>query len=68
VPPQLENQADKGGGAARSAKREDTAPQDVPYFLVEVGDQRSPSFFLFFLSGAAAYHACANPAPRRMRS
>jgi len=40
----------QGGGAARSAKREDTAPQDAPYFLVAVGDQRSPSFFLFSLA------------------
>ena len=33
----------QGGGAARSAKREDTAPQDVQHFRVAVGDQWSPS-------------------------
>ena len=32
----------QGGGAARSAKREDTAPQDVQHFPVAVGDRRSP--------------------------
>ena len=32
----------QGGGAARSAQREDTAPQDVQHFHVAVGDQRSP--------------------------
>ena len=32
----------QGGGAARSAKREDTAPQDVQHFRVAVGDRRSP--------------------------
>ena len=32
----------QGGGAARSAQREDTAPQDVQHFPVAVGDQRSP--------------------------
>ena len=37
----------QGGGAARSAKREDTALQNAPYFLVAVGDRRSPSCFLF---------------------
>jgi hypothetical protein len=49
VPPQLENQADKGA-VRPAAEGEDTAPQDAPYFLVAVGDQRSPSFFLFFLA------------------
>ena len=33
----------QGGGAARSAKREDTAPQDVQHFRVAVGDQWSPN-------------------------
>ena len=33
----------QGGGAARSAKREDTAPQDVQHFHVAVGDQWSPN-------------------------
>ena len=33
----------QGGGAARSATREDTAPQDVQHFHVAVGDQRSPN-------------------------
>ena len=33
----------QGGGAARSAKREDTAPQDVQHFRVAVGDRRSPN-------------------------
>ena len=32
----------QGGGAARSAQREDTAPQDVQHFPVAVGDRRSP--------------------------
>ena len=33
----------QGGGAARSATREDTAPQDVQHFHVAVGDQWSPN-------------------------
>jgi len=33
----------QGGGAARSAQREDTAPQDVQHFPVAVGDRRSPN-------------------------
>jgi hypothetical protein len=33
----------QGGGAARSAKREDTAPQDVQYFPVAVGVPGTPN-------------------------
>ena len=62
MPPQLENQADKGV-VRPAAEGEDTAPQDAPYFLVAVGDQRSPSFFLFFL--AAQRRIALARTPRR---
>ena len=53
----------RGGGAARSAKREDSALQDAQRFLVAVGDQRSPSFFLFSL--AAQRRIALARTPRR---
>jgi|GEM_PF-6254839 len=57
----------QGGGAARSRRR-GHGPAGRAVFSCCGGGPAVPFFLSIFLSGAAAYRACANPAPRPMRS